>query len=73
MILQKLSSFGKINWKKHKTNRQYLSEIKGSEDLNTMRTLTILYERAWFGEHVMDEQEYELVSPLFVNYLQNIR
>lgn len=74
MIIQQLSFNGKINWKKYKTNKQYLSELKESGEYYAIyKKLTHLYEECWFGNNDFSETEYESIQPDFVNFLHQIK
>ncbi|MEZ5054230.1 MAG: hypothetical protein R2807_05610 [Chitinophagales bacterium] len=73
MIVQKLALKEKINWKKHKTNRHYLNELKQETDKQSFSHVTTLYERYWFGDNEINESIYNEINPLFVNYLQQIK
>ncbi len=73
MIVQKLALKEKINWKKYKTNRHYLYELKQETDKQAFSQVTTLYEKYWFGDNEINESTYNEINPLFVNYLQNIK
>lgn len=73
MIIQKLALKEKIVWKKYKTNKHYLNEMRTKTEYAVFKNLTLIYERTWFGEHHLTENEYETIQPDFVNFLQNIK
>lgn len=73
MIIQKLALKEKITWKKYKTNKHYLIELRNREEYPILRKLTLTYERSWFGESDINENEYDSIQPDFVNFLQSIR
>lgn len=73
MIIQRLALKEKIIWKKYKTNKHYLNEIRNKEEYPAFKKLTLLYEKSWFGEGEINEDEYNLLNPDFVNFLQNIK
>lgn len=72
MILQRLALQQKIKWKKHKTNRHYIHEIRNSSYFLPFTALTLTYERCWFGKFKLSENEYNNIQPEFVNFLHNI-
>jgi len=60
-----------INWKKDKTNHVYISELanKSSEESATsFRKLTLWYEKAWYGERNIDENDFRMVETYFVDF-----
>lgn len=73
MIIQRLALKEKIIWKKYKTNKHYLHEIRKKEEYPTFKKLTLIYERSWFGEGEINEDEYNILNSDFVNFLQNIK
>ncbi len=73
MIIQKLALKEKIIWKKHKTNKHYLNEIRNKEEYLVLKKLTLIYEKSWFGENDVTETDYNNINPDFVNFLQNIK
>lgn len=73
MIIQKLALKEKIIWKKYKTNKHYLNEIRNKEEYEPLKKLTLTYEKSWFGENDITEDEYNYLNKDFVNFLQNIK
>lgn len=73
MIIQKLALKEKIIWKKHKTNKHYLNEIRNKEEYEPLKKLTLTYEKSWFGEDEITEEQYNYLNKDFVNFLQNIK
>ncbi len=60
-----------INWKKDKTNHDYISELanKSSQESSTsFRKLTLWYEKAWYGEIKIDENDFQNVENHFVDF-----
>lgn len=47
-----------IVWKKDKTNHDYLSELKSEKFASTVKSITLNYERIWYGEREADEAFY---------------
>lgn len=73
MIIQKLALKEKIIWKKHKTNKHYLNELRTKEEYPVLKNLTLIYEKCWFGEKDITENDYNVINQDFVNFLQNIK
>lgn len=66
--LQTLTEQGLIDWDKHKTNREYLTEVRRADrpKLNTsFADITRLFEWIWYGEFPVDEQRFALVRARF--------
>jgi uncharacterized membrane protein len=60
-----------INWKKDKTNHTYISELakKSSEESSTsFRKLTLWYEKAWYGESKINENDFRMVEVYFIDF-----
>lgn len=73
MIIQKLALKEKIIWKKYKTNKHYLNEVRDKEEFPALKNLTLVYEKCWFGEGEVTEDKYNKINTDFVNFLQNIK
>jgi len=71
-IIQKLALKEKIIWKKYKTNKHYINEIKDIDEYNTLKKITWFYEACWFSNSELDEMQYNIIQKEFVNFLQNI-
>lgn len=64
-IIKELSLNRTINWKKDKTNKDYLKEMRKSNLFQSFREATRIFERAWYGEKEIHETEYLNVKPKF--------
>jgi Domain of unknown function (DUF4129) len=64
-IIKELSRSKLIKWKRNKTNRSYLSEIRTTNLFNSFREVTRIFERVWYGEGNLDEQKYLSIKPKF--------
>jgi hypothetical protein len=65
LLLEKLDSLRIIYWKKAKTNRQYILEIRKNEIQKDLRKLTRVYEDVWFGDFTIDQERYEIWAEEF--------
>lgn len=72
-IIKELSVKKYIKWKRDKTNREYLQEIKQTDFHNPFQDLTYLFEIIRYGDGSIDEQEFYLVEPKFTTLISNIR
>lgn len=73
MIIQRLAFKDKIIWKKYKTNKHYLNEMRSVDSFKEFSNLTRDYERIWFSEMFFQKNEYDFFQPKFVQYLHSIR
>ncbi len=64
-IIKELSLSKMIRWKRDKTNRNYLSEIRSTNLFTPFREVTRIFEHVWYGEEKLDEQEYLEIKPKF--------
>ncbi len=74
--LQGLTEKGLIEWNKHKTNRDYLSEVRraGHPILNgRFADITRLFEWIWYGEFPVDEERFALVRARFDLFSEALR
>jgi hypothetical protein len=71
-IIQRLNFSGKIRWKRHKTNKHYLNEMRAQPDFQTFKSITLTYEKSWFGPDNLNQVQYEQISPVFINYAKNL-
>lgn len=72
-ILKALSLAGIIKWKKDKTNRTYLYEMKEKEMKSDFRELTNIFERVWYGNVILEQWEFESVAPVFEIFSDKIK
>ena len=74
--LQALTEQGLIDWDKHKTNRDYLAEVRRADrpNLNApFADITRLFEWIWYGEFPVDEQRFSLVRARFDLFSEALR
>lgn len=65
-LLKQLDASGVIKWKKDKTNRDYLMELFSANFyFDEIRRLTTSYEAVWYGDHMLQEKSFELLSDKF--------
>jgi hypothetical protein len=73
MLIKELSAKEYIEWRKEKTNRQYLYELSTKPMLQTpFRESTRIFERVWYGETAFEERDFEQVAPVFQGFLNKI-
>lgn len=71
--IRELSQAGHIQWKRDKTNGEYVRALLG----NTLRTdfqqLTILFERIWYGNQSVTAIDFQDIRPRFDQFLVQIQ
>ena len=65
LIVQKLTIAGEIDWQKEKTNRTYILETYNKDFHESFRTCVRIYERVWYGERTVNEDEFIKIEPIF--------
>ncbi len=65
LIIQKLTLAEEIDWQKEKTNRTYILETYNKDFHNDFRTCVRIYERVWYGERSVNDDEFAKIEPVF--------
>ncbi len=75
IVLRLLNKHKLILWRKEKTNGIYLREMIGQKEFGIFKNLTFCFERAWYGEIEITENEYFNMIPIFdqIHLLINTR
>lgn len=73
MIIKSLSEANKIQWKKGKTNQEYLQELKEDALYQQFASNTYLYEKIWYGDLSIDEAKFEQMEAVFNSFLNQIK
>jgi hypothetical protein len=72
-IIKELSAKNIIVWKKDKTNRTYLAEMRDHSYFKNVKTMTGIYERVWYGDTPIDEPTFMTIQPAFQDLLKILR
>lgn len=72
-LLKQLHEQDFIQWKKDRTNRYYLNEMRDRPDYPDFRALTLTFERVWYGNYQPDAAEYEKIRTKFRAYRQQLQ
>ncbi len=72
-ILKELSLKNIISWKKDKTNRDYLREMNRTPLAVGFTDLTLIFERIWYGNIILQSQDFIQIAPKFKNFMQQIK
>ena len=70
--LKTLDELEIINWKRFKTNSDYVNELTNQEHLVLFKELIFSYEHAWYGEMEVQEQEFSEIQQDFDAFLSNL-
>jgi len=63
--IKHLNDTGAIEWKKDKTNADYLREMRKQSSFGLFKILTHTYELVWYGEFPVTEKAYHTVKKQF--------
>jgi hypothetical protein len=67
-VLQNLHEAELIIWKKEKTNRDYLSEMRQHRAYSELRELTLAFDIVWYGDTEIPESTYHQLSQAFKSF-----
>lgn len=73
VLLQALTHKKLVRWQKDKTNNQYVQELGGTPLQQDFRSVTLLFERVWYGDRALDEAAFEQIAPQFQAFAQRIQ
>ncbi len=68
MIIQRMHERNWIIWKKDKTNRDYLNEVRSRRSYREFRDITLFYEIIWYGDNEISGTEFHKLKSLFDSY-----
>jgi len=72
-LLQQLHLKSWIVWKKDKTNRDFLIEMKAHTDIAKFRELTRAYEIVWYGDTEIRLAEFDRLKVIFQSFTSTIQ
>ena len=72
-LLKQLHEQELIQWKKDRTNRVYLNQLRGQTHYPQFRQLTLTFERVWYGDYHPAKTEYEQIKVQFSAYRETIK
>jgi hypothetical protein len=71
--LRELAEKGIIQWKKEKTNCDYVLELGAASQYKVFKDLTLLFERIWYGDVILVKADYLQVEPLFKSFTDAVK
>jgi len=72
-ILKELSLKKSIKWKREKTNREYLREMRSNESYDSFRQVTQIFERVWYGNGQLAENDFQQLKPYFERLVEKVQ
>ncbi len=73
ILLKELHEKNFIEWKKNKTNMDYLSEVHSHPAYLQLSNNTLLYEFFWYGEKQLAEEQFNVVRVSFVDLINKLK
>lgn len=71
-LLQVLNTKELIQWKRERTNLNYVQQLWGNSIQLTFRQLCLIYETVWYGNYLIDKDRYGEVEKKFNLLVQSI-
>lgn len=68
-VLQKLVLNNIIDYRKERTNMEYLRQIKDPSVHQLFKTLTLYFEEVWYGEMTADQAAFNRMSEVFTSIM----
>jgi hypothetical protein len=72
VIIRRLSDHNLILWKKDKTNREYVFEMRAHPSFILFKEATYIFETAWYRNVNINYHDFISVQPKFENLIQSI-
>lgn len=72
MIIKTLNQNQIIEWQKEKTNKDYLIEMSAHPDYHIFRKLTNLFDKIWYGDTIINSNEYDRIKPYFIEFIDQL-
>jgi len=72
-IIRELSLAKALDWKKEKTNFQYLRELQNHPLKDSFKNATKVFERIWYGEEELPVERFRAIAPDFEQLLKASR
>jgi len=72
-VLKLLADDYIIEWKKNKTNNDYLTEVRNTEYYATFSKLTRTFNYIWYGDKNINLTEYQMIQVEFSNFTKQAK
>lgn len=73
MVIRDLSEMQWISWKRDKTNREYLNEMRERNSFQSFRNITQAFEMVWYGDANVAESDFKMLGPRFTGFLEELK
>ena len=70
--LKELSLQKLIKWKKDKTNKRYLLEMRNTSHFEQFSQITRMFERIWYGKSALNKVDFQQIEPAFKQFIKRI-
>jgi hypothetical protein len=70
--IQQLNAQGLILWKKDKTNKDFLREMRAHGEYKTFRDITLAYEIVWYGDRQIEQPQFSSLKQIVDSFSQKI-
>lgn len=71
-IIKELSIHKLIKWKRDKTNKDYIREMRPSNLFSSFREVTRIFERVWYGNNQLEEKDFKNLKPKFKQLIDEV-
>lgn len=62
-----------IEWRRNKTNMDYLAEVYKHPSYARLTNNTIMYEFIWYGEKTIAKSQFDLISTSYIDLIKEIK
>ena len=66
-LLQVLNNRKLIQWKRDRTNREYIHQLREKDIYGPFRQICLIYESVWYGNYPINEEQYSMVGKKFTH------
>lgn len=73
MLLRILHDKNLIEWKRNKTNMDYLAEVRKHPAYHQLSNNTLLYELIWYGERTVAESQFTNMQVSYTELLKQLK
>jgi hypothetical protein len=73
MCIKLMDNTHAIQWKKEKTNNQYLIETRQRPFYASFQLLTRIYEKTWFGNIAVNEVVFQRIERNFDDFIKQVK
>jgi hypothetical protein len=71
-LLKYLSDTHQIEWESHKTNQDFIYEIKNSNVKQNYTSIAKAYDLVWYGERVISNNDYSEIKKIVQSHSYNV-